>query len=302
MLNSVQHCTRRTAGDREGKRHELIMSADDSAPLRLKKPLPMTTRRLFLTRLAALVPFGAAWAHPIRQLDNPLRVGVDQVLLDGGLAKRLQRSFARDTGVAIQIVPGASSSLLDALERGELDGSLTHAPEIEARLRQQGLAFDGRCVAQTDFVIAGPLRAGLARGRDAVVVLSQIAQLGTPFLSRNDGSGTHLAEQALWRAARVAPIAPWYQTFDAKAAPLATQARARRACVLVDRASLLAGARVNRSWGVLVEGDPRLVTHFCWLRAFRSQHPAAKLFGQWITRRQGRAIVADTRGYHVVKS
>ena len=30
------------------------------------------------------------------------------------------------------------------------------------------------------------------------------------FLSAGDGSGTHVAEQALWRAAAIAPAAPWY--------------------------------------------------------------------------------------------
>ncbi|MDH3210581.1 MAG: substrate-binding domain-containing protein [Burkholderiaceae bacterium] len=260
----------------------------------------MTTRRVFVVQIAALAPCCAVWARPVRLLDNPLRVGVERALFDGGLAKRLQRAFARDAGIAVQIVPGASSGLLEALERGELDATLTHAPAIEARLKQLGLAQDGRCVAQTDFVIAGPLRGGLTRSRDATATLSQIAQRGIPFLTRNDGSGTHLAEQALWRAAGVAPTAPWYQPLDGEAGTLVLQAKARGACALIDRASLLAGGRLNRSWGVLAKGDPRLVTRFCWLRGFRSRHPAAKLFGQWIVRRQGRAVVADTPGYDPV--
>lgn len=258
------------------------------------------TRRLFLTQLALVIPGTVAWGQQRRSLTDPLRVGVDYALLDGGLAQRLQKAFGRDTGVAVQLLAGASSGLLEALERGELDATLTHAPAIESRLTLQGLAHDARTVAQTDFVIAGPLRAGVARGRDAAAVLAQIAQLPVAFLSRNDGSGTHLAEQALWRAAGVAPAAPWHQAFDPAGGSLARQAQARSACVLIDRGSLQAAGRPSAGWGVLAEGDARLVTRVQWLRTFRVQHPAAKLFGQWIAGPRGHAIAAATPGMRAV--
>ena len=48
------------------------------------------------------------------------------------------------------------------------------------------------------------------------------------FLSANDGSGVHVAEQALWRAARIEPVAPWYVAADAGPAVHGAGARARR--------------------------------------------------------------------------
>ncbi len=48
--------------------------------------------------------------------------GADQALVDSGLAGALQAAFGRDTGVAVKLQPGLSSTLLEALERGELAG------------------------------------------------------------------------------------------------------------------------------------------------------------------------------------
>ena len=68
------------------------------------------------------------------------------------------------------------------------------------------------------------------------------------FLSANDGSGVHVAEQALWRAARIEPVAPWYVAADAGPA-FTAQVRSRGAYALVERGAwtALGGARRSPS-------------------------------------------------------
>ena len=106
----------------------------------------------------------------------------------------------------------------------------------------------------------------------------------------------HVAEQALWRVARIAPAAPWYVSAE-RSPNFSAQVRARGAYALVERAawSVHGGAPA----AILVEGDPLLVESVHAMRAFRVQHPAGKIFVSWIAGGHGRAVVARHGGYRL---
>ncbi len=266
----------------------------------------MTLRRHFL--LAGLAaPLPSAWAQQRRSIEDPLRLGVDHALVDSGLALALQQGFGRDTGVVVQPVRSPALTLLSALERGELDAALCNAPEAEAKLEKQTLVHDRRVVARGEFVIVGPAvrgkardPAGIAGGKDVAQALARLRETAsaTPglltFLSANDGSGAHLAEQALWRAAKAAPAAPWYVMAD-PATALPAQARARNAYALVERG--VWAAQGGAPLAVLVDTDPLLVEEVHVMRPFRANHPAGKLFVEWVGGPKGRRVAAGHRGY-----
>ena len=263
-------------------------------------------RHLLRAGLVGLALGPIARAQQPRSLTDPLRLGVEQALAESGLASALQKAFGHDTGIAVKLVPGAASALLDALERGELDAAVTNAPEPELRLDKQGLVHDRQLIALSQFVIVGPAPKGkvkdpavVAGGHDVAQALVKIRDAAaTPgtlsFLSAGDGSGTHLAEQALWRAAKVAPAAPWYQTVPANASLLA-QARAGAAYAVVERG--VWDAHGGAPLAVLVDGDPQMVVEVHAMRSFRVAHPAGKIFVAWIAGPRGRAVVAGHRGY-----
>ncbi len=257
---------------------------------------------LFLPLLAAAWP---ARAQPRRSAGDPLRLGVDRALIDSGLAPALLRAFGVDTGIAVKTVAGPALPLLDALERGELDAALTNAPAAETRLVQQGFAHDRQPVAGGEFVLVGPAArgrqkdpAGIAGATDAAAAFAQIqrAALALPgavgFVSAGDGSGLHVAEQALWRRAGIAPAPPWYTAAPADGGVIAA-ARARGAYALVERGAW--GTRGGAPLAVLVEGDPLLAEPVHVMRAFRSSHPAGKLFVAWIAGPRGRRVVTAQR-------
>jgi len=251
----------------------------------------MHRRHLLVASTAALCTLAApsiASALPARKRDA-MRVGADPVAAP--LARALLRGFGRDTGLVAQLDVVPSAALLASLESGETDVAFSMAPEAELKLEQQGLAHDRRRVATAELLIAGPASGGAGRGRDAVDALKRIAAGGLAFVGRRDGSGLHLAEQSLWRAAGVAPAAPWYLGDD-KAEPLAL-AREKAAHVLIDRAAW-SGARLpaRGPFVALVEGDPQLEVPVHMLRSFRSPHPAGKLFAAWVGGGIGRRIVA----------
>lgn len=268
----------------------------------------MTARRsLLIAGTASWLVTPPAWAQQKRSLKDPLRLGVDVSLVESGLGSALQKAFGRDTGIAVQVVPGTSLPLLEALERGEFDAALTNAPEFEAKLDKQGLVHDRRAIALGGLALVGPAPvrkkpdpAGVAGLRDIAEALARLrdAALAAPgtitFLSAGDQSGLHAAEQGLWRAAKVGPGGPWYSTLPAGRSVVA-QARATGAYALVERGAWLAQAGAPLT--VLVDSDPRLTLPIHAMRSFRINHPAGKIFVGWIAGPKGRRVVTGVRGY-----
>jgi len=261
----------------------------------------MTLDRRSLLALLAASAVPTVHAAQQKSLTDPMRLGAEQALIDSGLASQFQKAFGRDTGVAVQLVPGRSAALLEALERGELDAAMTNAPDQEAQLEKQGLAHDRRLIAVGDFVLVGPLEGvgkkakdpvGIAGERDIAVALAKLAQAQARFVGPVSGSGAYLSTFSLWRAAKIAPAAPWY--VEGKGNTL-EQAAAESAYTLIERGLWM--SRAYKPLAVMVEGDPRMATEVHVMRSFRVNHPAAKLFGQWVSGGQGRRVAASLRGW-----
>lgn len=242
-----------------------------------------------------------------QSLSDPLRLATDDALFDSGLTVALQKAFGRDTGVAVQLLHGPASGVLEALERGEHDAALTNAPSVEDALDKQGLVHDRHTIAGSTFVIVGPavLAKPLAAGSDAALALSRLSQAQTPFITRPDGSGTYLAEQSMWRAAKIAPATPWYINAD-KGSSLLAQAVQQKACAFIERGMWFArgAGMAGKGYRILVEGDPRMGVDVHVMRTFRAerQHPAGKLFVAWIRSAKGQQVVQAHRGYRAASA
>ena len=266
----------------------------------------MPSRRLFVAAaLATSALAGAARAQKPAERGGPLRLGADRALVESGLARSLQRAFGADTGIAVLLVPGPALAVLEATRNGEVDAALVNAPAAEEALATQGLLHDRRPIAASEFVLVGPAPAKVRGrlpppGRSGVELLERLRTeaatdtAGFVFMSANDGSGVHVAEQALWRAARIEPVAPWYVAAEAGSA-FTAQVRARGAYALVERGAWAAAG--GAPLAVLAEGDPLLVESVHAMRSFRVSHPAGKIFIAWIAGGRGRAVVARHAAY-----
>ena len=261
-------------------------------------------RRPVLAAVGALLLPAGAQAQPRPGSGGPLRLGVDGSLVESGLAPSLQRAFGADTGIAVKLVPGPALAVLDAVTNGEVDAALMNAPEAEGRIAQQNLVHDRRLIARGEFVLVGPAQRsrGLAAppGNNGAEALTRIRDLAASapdaavFLSAGQGSGVHVAEQALWRAARIEPLAPWYVTAD-PARGFIGQIRERKAYALVERGAW--AAQGGAPLAIVVQGDPTLAELVHAMRSFRVSHPAGRIFMDWIGGGRGRAVVAARPGY-----
>jgi tungstate transport system substrate-binding protein len=263
-------------------------------------------RRPLLAASLALIAASASRAQVASGPIGPLRLGADRALVESGLARSLQQAFGADTGIAVKLRAGPALTILDAVKEGEVDVALTNTPQAETDLDKQGLVHDRRAIAAGEFVIVGPAPQGRGKvpppGRSGVDALARIQEQATAepaslvFLSAGDGSGTHLVEQALWRAAHIDPAAPWYSTANPEEG-FAAQVRARGAFAVVERGAW--AAQGGAPLVVVAEGDPMLVESVHAMRSFRITHPAGKIFVAWIAGRRGRGLVARHRGYRL---
>jgi len=263
----------------------------------------MLQRRTFLLAAAPWLAAPAGAARP-QAASGPLRCGADPALSTSGLARALQLGFGRDTGLAIEIVVAPALALLEAAARGDVDVLLCNAPEAEKALEAQGLVHDRRPVAAGDFVLVGPAGSArmLPRGLGAASAMTRLAALADAgptrvrFLSANDGSGVHLAEQRLWREAQVSPAPPWHVAAE-PSIDFVGQVRQASAWALVERGAWLA----RGGGGVSAAGatDPLLAEPVHVMRSFHASHPAGKFFSSWAGGAHGRAIARGHRGYRV---
>ncbi len=224
-------------------------------------------RRQGLKALAAAA-LGLALARTVPANAGPLRLAVDIDLNGSGVAQALARGFARDTGLALELIALDAQAALDETEAGRCDAVLSASPMRASALLAQGLLHDARTVARLRWLLLGPRRAAAGGvgpdakrsgtagagaagpGAEAVsgplstdAVASLQALEADPasdrlFLIPSGHTATGDLAAALWRQAGLSTPVPWQQSVSLEAASLLEQARQRAAWALVGAWSL----------------------------------------------------------------
>jgi molybdopterin-binding protein len=139
-----------------------------------------------------------------------------------------------------------------------------------------------------DFLVAGPPDdpAELRGLRDAVEACRRIATARARFVSRGDGSGTHLLERQLWKAAEVEPAGDAYIEAGQGMGATLTIASEKGAYTLADRATFLA-FRPRVTLEPLVQHDARLLNPYHVLevnpaKSPRVNHEGARAFAEFL--------------------
>jgi tungstate transport system substrate-binding protein len=151
-------------------------------------------------------------------------------------------------------------------------------------------------------VLIGPKTdpAKVAGGRDILEALKKIKGAASPFVSRGDRSGTHIAELDLWKAAGI-DIAkdkgPWYRDTGQGMGPALNTAQAMNAYILADRGTWISFK--NRGDLVIeVEGDKRLFNQYGVMLVNPAKHPNVKkelgqTFVDWVISPEGQKTIAE---------
>jgi len=247
-------------------------------------------RRDWMGWAAGLVGLpGWAWA----QGSEPLRLGVDGLLQDTGLAGRWKAAMGRDLGLAAHWVRAPSGTILQQLESGELPIGLFLSHPLADRLEQQGLIHDRQTLARMQVLLVGPASdpAGLRGENDVVRALHQIlagqaagachwqpAPKDSALAGLSDTLTSTLGAQKL--TAKPSPGSP-----SAGGPSLPPYTRFTQA------AWQPPPAPPRKALKVLVKQDPRLWLNCQVARSFKTPHPAGKLLVKWLQGPLGRQAV-----------
>ena len=144
----------------------------------------------------------------------------------------------------MRIVSRASATALMTAERGTIDVVIVNDAEALDRSSPPARARAATASWYNRFVIVGPQSdpASIKGMTDASAALREIARLRAPFVSRGDNSGTHVAEQQLWQAAKVNPktrSGNWYRETGLGMGLTVQMAGRLGAYTLTDRATWL---------------------------------------------------------------
>ncbi len=179
-------------------------------------PLEWHVRKNVLRLLLPLLLIGGAVGC---EGDGPtLVLATTTSTADSRLLEVILPPFEEASGVRVKVLAVGTGQALALGEQGDADIVLVHARAREDEFVASGHGVDRRDLMYNRFVILGPPEdpAGIAAAAEgAIQALQRIARVGgaggAAFVSRADGSGTHLKERQLWEEAGISPQGDWYR-------------------------------------------------------------------------------------------
>jgi tungstate transport system substrate-binding protein len=258
----------------------------------------MVTRRLLLV-LAPLMVL----VLPAAAQDKSIVVSSTTSTQDSGLFGHILPLFKAKTGIEVKVVAQGTGQALDTGRRGDADVVFVHAKPLEEKFLAEGFSLKRYPVMYNDFVLIGPKNdpAGVKGSKDIVAALTAIKTKASPFISRGDNSGTHVAELALWKLAGIAIAGgdkgPWYKEIGQGMGAALNTAAASGAYVLSDRGTWIAFKNKD-ALAIAVEGDKRLFNQYGVMLVNPAKHPHVKKelgqqFIDWLVSPEGQKAIAD---------
>jgi tungstate transport system substrate-binding protein len=216
-----------------------------------------------------------------------------------GLFQALNPSFEKRFHCRVDVVAVGTGKALKIGEMGDSDVVFVHSRPAENAFVAAGHGVNRRDVMYNDFIIIGPTKdpAGTRGTNDAKKTLAAIAEVGAPFISRGDDSGTHKKEQSLWKKAGLVPKGRWYSEAGQGMGPVILIANEKLAYTLADRGTYLA-YKNKVSLEILCQGDPDLFNPYGIIAVNPAVHPhvnyvLAMAYIGWVTSPNGQKIIRE---------
>lgn len=126
---------------------------------------------------------------------------------DSGLLDYLLPPFEGAYNAHVEVIAVGTGQAIATAERGDADVVLVHERGLEDRFVAEGYGVGRQDVMYNDFVLLGPPGdpAGVRGMGDAAAAFARVARARATFISRGDGSGTHVKELEVWRRAGIEP-------------------------------------------------------------------------------------------------
>ncbi|HEU0169556.1 MAG TPA: substrate-binding domain-containing protein [Chloroflexota bacterium] len=197
---------------------------------------------------------------------------------DSGLLDVLVPMFEKQGGWNVKTVAVGTGAALALGAGGQADVVLVHAPQSEIQWMNQGYGTERLLVMHNDFVILGPRSDpdGI-KGAPIADAFKKIAAGRTPFVSRDDNSGTDQFEKGVWQQVGINPKGQaWYLSSGQGMGATLTLADQKGAYTLSDRATYLSRKSSLQSV-ILVEKQPQLLNVYHVMPVNPAKFPGVKI-------------------------
>jgi tungstate transport system substrate-binding protein len=259
----------------------------------------MFNRRALIAAIALSV---IVVAPPAYAQDKSIVVASTTSTQDSGLFEYLLPIFKQKTGITVKVLAQGTGQALDTARRGDADVVFVHAKSAEEKFLAEGEGVKRFPVMYNDFVLIGPKDdpAGIKGIRDVARAFQIIREKQACFVSRDDRSGTHIAELNLWKAANTdieKDSGPWYKSIGQGMGAALNFANASNCYVLSDRGTWI-HFKNKGDLQILVEGDKRLFNQYGVMLVNPAKHPDVKKelgqqFIDWLVSPDGQKAIAD---------
>ena len=223
--------------------------------------------------------------------------------IDAGIVSVLEDEFEKESGIRVRHVGAGTGAALEIAKKGNVDLVMVHAKSLEEKFIQEGFGTERIDLMYNDFVIVGPANdpAGVKGMKSAKEALKTISEKGTPFITRGDKSGTHVAEMELWQKVGIKPQGAWYITYERGTegnAPTLKYTNEKQAYTFIDRATYLS-LKDQIKLAILVEKDEILLNFISLIPVNPQKFPKVNYadsmkFVKWLTLpEKGQKVITD---------
>lgn len=137
-----------------------------------------------------------------------LLIATTTSLYDTGLLNYLETKYEAQNNVDLLITSQGTGKAVELAKRGDADVLLVHSPSQEMAFLEGGTGLNRRSFASNYFEVVGPANdpAGIKgmtpeNAFKTILTKGKAGDATVKFVSRGDGSGTHSAEQNIWKGA-----------------------------------------------------------------------------------------------------
>ncbi len=247
---------------------------------------------LALAAVAAALPSGCSGVGR-----SELILATTTSVQDSGLLEGLVSMFERGHPYSVKVVAVGSGAALEMARKGEADVLLVHSPEGEMELMRQGYGIERAAVMHNHFIVVGPPAdpAGIRGASDAIDAFRRIAAGSHSFVSRGDGSGTHIKEMSVWSAAGISPSGSWYAESGKGMGDTLRVASEMEAYTLTDLGTWLS-VREGLGLELIVRGGGALLNEYSVIVVNPDRWPAvnaegARAFASFVTDSEARDLI-----------
>lgn len=218
-------------------------------------------------------------------------VAAGTTLVDSGFIELVVAAYEAEVErVEVAVVALSSAEAFAYADAGNADVTITHEPEQLVTFLATHPGSVAYVPFASEFVLVGPPTFAGEAG-SVVEAFAQVAESGAPFVSRDDGSGTHAREQAIWVAVPYVPDAEeWYTRTGSGMASTLLIASQRSAVTLAERGAYLA-VSVDLSLDEIPLDSPSMLENPYDLTVVDVDEPLSMAFGEWLKGSDGRSAI-----------